>query len=80
MRLRRDRIVVALEHKILVYNFADLRLLHSIETMSNPHGLVVLSASADATVLACPGLHAGQVGAFMACADVHLPSTLFSTL
>ncbi len=61
MRLRRDRIVVALEHKVLVYNFADLRLLHSIETLSNPGGILALSAAAEQTILACPGLHAGQV-------------------
>ena len=61
VKLRRDRIVVALEHKVLVYNFADLRLLHSIETLSNPNGLVALSAANDQTVLACPGLHCGQV-------------------
>lgn len=61
MKLRRERIGVALEHKVLVYNFADLRLLHSIETLSNPSGLLALSAAADHTVLACPGLHSGQV-------------------
>ncbi|KAI8470914.1 MAG: WD40-repeat-containing domain protein [Monoraphidium minutum] len=61
VRLRRDRIVVALEHKVLVYNFADLKLLHQIETLANSRGLVALSPSADAAVLACPGLHTGQV-------------------
>lgn len=39
----------------------DLRLLHTIETLSNPNGLLTLSPSADAAVLACPGLHPGQV-------------------
>lgn len=62
VRLRRDRICVALEHKVLVYNFADLRLLHSIETLSNPGGILALSAAAEQTILACPGLHVGQVG------------------
>lgn len=61
MRLRRDRIVVALEHKVLSYNFADLKLLHQIETLGNARGLLALSSAADATVLACPGLHTGQV-------------------
>ena len=46
---------------MLVYNFADLRLLHSIETLSNPTGIIALSAAAEQTTLACPGLHAGQV-------------------
>ncbi|KAG2446223.1 hypothetical protein HXX76_000815 [Chlamydomonas incerta] len=67
VRLRRDRIVVALEHKVLVYNFADLKLLHQTETAANPRGLVAISSvaaassSTDNTVLACPGLHTGQV-------------------
>ncbi|KAK9806645.1 hypothetical protein WJX73_003819 [Symbiochloris irregularis] len=61
VRLRRDKIVVALEHKVLVYNFADLKLLHSIETLSNPTGLLALSPVSDQTVLACPGINVGQV-------------------
>jgi hypothetical protein len=67
VKLRKDRIAVALEHKVLVYNFADLRLLHAIETLSNPAGLLALSPSADSAVLACPGLHAGQVGRWRCC-------------
>lgn len=61
VRLRRDRICVSLEHKVLVYNFKDLRLLHSIETLSNGSGILALSAEPDHNVLACPGLHIGQV-------------------
>ncbi len=61
MRLRRDKIVVALEHKVLMYNFADLRLEHSTETLANPHGLAALSPAPEHNVLACPGLHCGQV-------------------
>jgi len=61
LQLRRDRIAVALEHKAYVYNFADLKLLHSVETISNPRGLLALSPGATSTVLACPGLHRGQV-------------------
>eukprot|EP00245_Coleochaete_scutata_P009370 TRINITY_DN306_c0_g2_i1.p1 TRINITY_DN306_c0_g2~~TRINITY_DN306_c0_g2_i1.p1 ORF type:complete len:429 (-),score=60.25 TRINITY_DN306_c0_g2_i1:346-1509(-) len=61
VRLRRDRIVVVLEHKIYVYNFADLKLLHQIETIANPKGLCALSPHVVSTVLACPGLHKGQV-------------------
>lgn len=67
MRLRRDKIVVALEHKVLMYNFADLRLEHSTETSSNPKGLVSLSAAPEHNVVACPGLHCGQVSLFCAC-------------
>lgn len=61
VRLRRDRIVVVLEHKIYVYNFLDLKLLHQIETLSNPKGLCCLSHHSNTSVLACPGLRRGQV-------------------
>jgi WD repeat-containing protein 45 len=47
--------------QVLVYNFADLKLLHQIETLANPLGLVAVSSTAESTVLACPGLHTGQV-------------------
>mmetsp|Transcript_33926 Transcript_33926/g.74230 ORF Transcript_33926/g.74230 Transcript_33926/m.74230 type:complete len:368 (-) Transcript_33926:140-1243(-) len=61
VRLRRDRVVVVLEHKIYVYNFADLKLLHQIETIANPKGICALSPNSNQTVLACPGLHKGEV-------------------
>ena len=57
----------SIPQQVLVYNFADLRLLHAIETLSNPAGLLALSPSADSAVLACPGLHAGQVGRWKHC-------------
>jgi len=60
VKLRRDRIVVVLENKVYVYNFADLQLLHQIETCPNPKGLCALSPSST-TVLAVPGLKAGSV-------------------
>ncbi|XP_022742096.1 autophagy-related protein 18d-like isoform X2 [Durio zibethinus] len=61
VKLRRDRIVVVLEHKIYVYSFMDLKLLHQIETLANPRGLCCLSHHSNTSVLACPGLHRGQV-------------------
>ncbi|KAL2945444.1 Autophagy-related protein 18a [Bienertia sinuspersici] len=61
VRLRRDRIVVVLEQKVFVYNFADLKLLHQIETSPNPKGLCEVSQSAGKLVLVCPGLRKGQV-------------------
>lgn len=61
VRLRRDCIVVVLEHRIYVYNFTDLKLLHQIETLANPKGLCCLSHDSNASVLASPGLHRGQV-------------------
>ncbi|KAF3433242.1 hypothetical protein FNV43_RR24344 [Rhamnella rubrinervis] len=61
VKLRRDRLVVVLEHKIYVYNFMDLKLLHQIETLANPRGLCCLSHHSNTSVLACPGLRRGQV-------------------
>ncbi|KAK4282474.1 hypothetical protein QN277_013847 [Acacia crassicarpa] len=61
VRLRRDRIIVVVEQKIFVYNFADFKLLHQIETLANPKGLCAVSQSADSMILACPGLHKGQI-------------------
>ncbi|CAN6565239.1 unnamed protein product [Malus baccata var. baccata] len=61
VKLRRDRIVVVLEHKIYGYNFMDLKLLHQIETVANPRGLCSLSHHPNTSVLACPGLQRGQV-------------------
>ncbi|GAU29354.1 hypothetical protein TSUD_31590 [Trifolium subterraneum] len=61
VRLRRDRIVVVLGHKIFVYNFADLKVLHQIETIANPKGLCEVSHVSGTMVLACPGLQKGQV-------------------
>ena len=61
VRLRRDRVVVVLEHKIYVYNFADLKILHQTDTVANPLGLCALSPTQDSTVMACPGLSKGQV-------------------
>lgn len=61
VKLRRDHVVVVLEHKIYVYSFMDLKLLHQIETISNLKGLCCLSHHSNTSVLACPGLRRGQV-------------------
>ncbi|CAN1195405.1 Autophagy-related protein 18a, partial [Linum perenne] len=61
VKLRRDKIVVVLLQKIFVYNFADLRLVHQIETAMNSKGLCEVSHTSSAMVLACPGLQKGQI-------------------
>ncbi|OQR98384.1 hypothetical protein THRCLA_06731 [Thraustotheca clavata] len=61
VKLRRDRVVVVLQNKIYVYNFADLKLLDHIETITNPKGLVALCPSSTNKVLACPGVSRGTV-------------------
>ncbi|CAE7303053.1 ATG18A [Symbiodinium sp. KB8] len=61
VRLRRDRIVVVLQRKLYVYNFADLARVHAIETADNPTGLCALSAAPSHNVLACPAMQRGKV-------------------
>ncbi|KAM0838089.1 hypothetical protein ACQ4PT_061202 [Festuca glaucescens] len=61
VRLRRDRIVVVLDSKVYVYNFADLKLVHHIETAPNPKGLCAVSQQPGSTVLVCPGAQKGQI-------------------
>ncbi|KAH9615142.1 hypothetical protein KSS87_018425 [Heliosperma pusillum] len=61
VKLRRDQIVVVLEHKIYVYNFLDLKLLYQFETVANPRGLCCVSHHLNTSVLACPGRRRGQV-------------------
>ncbi|KAM1752410.1 autophagy-related protein 18a-like [Malus sylvestris] len=61
VRLRRDRIVVVLEHKIFLYSITDLTLEHQIVTISNPKGLCEVSQGSGHQVLVCPGLQKGQV-------------------
>lgn len=51
---------MVLENKTYVYNFADLQLLHQIETTNNSRGLCALSASPN-IVLAVPGVKPGTV-------------------
>ncbi|KAL3702046.1 hypothetical protein R1sor_020068 [Riccia sorocarpa] len=61
VRLRRDMVVVVLEHKIYTYNFGDLKLLYSVETLANPKGLCAVSYASSPIVMVCPGLRRGEV-------------------
>jgi len=61
VKLRRDRVVVVLEYKIYVYNFADLKLVDHIETTANAKGLCALCPFSSNNVLVCPGLTKGAV-------------------
>jgi WD40 repeat protein len=61
VKLRRDKIVVVLEHKIYVYNFSDLKIVHQTDTWGNPRGICSLSPTQESCAMACPGLTRGQV-------------------
>lgn len=60
VRLRRERIVVALDKVVYVYNFSDLQVLQQVETAPNPHGICALSVRDD-IIVAAPGQHLGHV-------------------
>ena len=55
------RVVVVLENRVYVYNFADLRLIDAIDTIFNPKGICALSADPNLSVLATPDKTKGHV-------------------
>ena len=59
--MRKDKVVVILEERIYVYNFADLRLIDAIDTCKNHKGLCALSSDNNISVLATPEKNKGQV-------------------
>jgi WD40 repeat protein len=61
VRLRRDRIAVAIAGKTYVYNFSDLQLLRQIDTTANEKGLLVMSHAPENCVLAVPVSPPGSV-------------------
>jgi len=61
VKLRRDRIVVALDNRVYVYNFQDLSLIDNVDTFLNPKGLLALCSNQSNNVLATLGEKSGQV-------------------
>ena len=61
VKLRKDKVVVVLESRIYVYNFADLRLIDAIDTCLNTEGLCALSSDPAISVLATPDKNKGSV-------------------
>jgi len=51
VRLRRDKVVVVLEFKVLLYKFADLTCVMELDTVSNSKGLCAVCPSPNLTVL-----------------------------
>lgn len=61
VRVKRDRILVALECKVYMYSFSDLQLVFQAETTPNPKGLLCLCPDPEKDILAFPGLKSGYV-------------------
>ena len=59
VKLRKDMVVVVLEQKIYVYNFSDLKLLDTIETIDNPKGICCITPK-DTAILICPDKQNGK--------------------
>ncbi|GAA5947989.1 hypothetical protein JCM3765_007058 [Sporobolomyces pararoseus] len=54
VKLNRRRLIVVLEEKIYVYDISNMKLLHEIETSSNPNAICSLSPSSENSYLAYP--------------------------
>lgn len=60
VKLRRDKIVVALDQTVYLYNF-DLQMIRKYDTALNGKGTVGLSPSPNGVVLTCPAIQKGHV-------------------
>ncbi|KAL2356763.1 vacuolar targeting protein Atg18 [Cryomyces antarcticus] len=54
VRLNRKRLVVVLEDQIYIYDVSNMRLLHTLDTASNPYAICALSPSSEHNYLAYP--------------------------
>ncbi|KAG0237561.1 WD repeat domain phosphoinositide-interacting protein 3 [Actinomortierella wolfii] len=62
VKLRRDKFVVVLANKVIVYSFTMMPTkLHVFETVDNDRGLVALSSADDQAILVFPGRQSGHI-------------------
>ncbi|KAF9917624.1 WD repeat domain phosphoinositide-interacting protein 3 [Lobosporangium transversale] len=62
VKLRREKFVVALNNKVIVYSFdQNPTKLHVFETVDNDRGLVALSSSEKHAILIFPGRQSGHI-------------------
>lgn len=54
VRLNRKRLVVVLEDQIYLYDISNMKMLYTIDTSPNPHGIVALSPSSERNHLVYP--------------------------
>eukprot|EP00299_Pterocystis_sp_00344_P013967 c6901_g1_i1.p1 GENE.c6901_g1_i1~~c6901_g1_i1.p1 ORF type:complete len:362 (+),score=42.44 c6901_g1_i1:30-1088(+) len=75
VRMNRKRMVVVLENKVHIFELAQLKFLHSLDTTSNPKGISAFSSNQENCYLAIPGDHPGSVQIFDAL-GLHLLSVI----
>lgn len=65
VKIRLDKLVVALSTRIYILDFFSLQIIHVIPTLSfpeeEPYSLISISNDPNNLVLACPGLDLGQI-------------------
>lgn len=61
VKLRRDRVIVALDNEVYVYRLHDFHLLNRISTAFNPEGLFSVCSEAHGNMLAIPGEIKGSI-------------------
>ncbi|CAO3591434.1 unnamed protein product [Absidia cylindrospora] len=62
VKLRRERLIVVLSHKVFVYHFSlHPHLLQTFETTDNDKGLASVSGSSDNAMLVIPGRQRGHI-------------------
>ncbi len=54
VRLNRSRLIALLENKIHLFDLKSMKILHTLDTVSNPTGVCALSPSVDNCFLAFP--------------------------
>mmetsp|Transcript_29379 Transcript_29379/g.40571 ORF Transcript_29379/g.40571 Transcript_29379/m.40571 type:complete len:344 (+) Transcript_29379:204-1235(+) len=60
VRLNRKRVIVVRETKIHIHDISNMKILHTLDTSSNPRGLCALSPE-DNSYIAYPGNSPGEV-------------------
>ncbi|KAI8644216.1 WD40-repeat-containing domain protein [Parasitella parasitica] len=60
VKMNRKRLIVVLEKQIFVYDISNMKLLHTLDTISNPQAICALSPSSDNCYLAYQPLRASD--------------------
>lgn len=73
VRLNRKRLIAVLEQQIYIYDISNMKLLHTIETSSNPGAICALSPSSENCYITYPSPTPSSIGSSH---PIHMPSTI----